>query len=355
MTVAPASGGVPITVAGDRRITRAGAVCHQNKARRTRAVDRRAARHHESGPAPEVPRYVAHYPAEWRDASLLGAPRHHRLRLAEATATRNDLLAARPTTRREYIDVILPPSCAVRCTTSTAPASPTTRACSALTLRTVFVPPFRRPRGTLGMNDRKLCPGSTRRCRRSADAQPRHRDGGGCAGHPAGWQLMYLFRLGFERWQPGRPPSTTTRWRPAWRCATWIFLAVTGVPRAGHLALLRLRRLQAHRAGLHPRRYDQRGGGADGAAQRRGACGASAAPVLLHPDAEPAAHGLPHGLGQARSVASRWSTAKHAVPSCSVPARRRGGWWRHPSPRRLDGAGAARRRPRQSGACASAA
>ena len=35
----------------------------------------------------------------------------------------------------------------------------------------------------------------------------------------AGWQLMYLFRLGFERWQPGRPP-TTTRWRRAWRCAT---------------------------------------------------------------------------------------------------------------------------------------
>ena len=44
----------------------------------------------------------------------------------------------------------------------------------------------------------------------------------------AGWQLMYLFRLGFERWQPGRPPYDDAVAAGVALCSL-IFLAVTGV------------------------------------------------------------------------------------------------------------------------------
>ncbi len=100
--------GLPLTVAGDARITRAGAVL-----RRTRLdelpqlLDVLAGHMSLVGPRPEVPRYVAHYPAALRDRALalrpgLASP------AALAWIDEDQRLAAAADPEHEYIQHILP-------------------------------------------------------------------------------------------------------------------------------------------------------------------------------------------------------------------------------------------------------
>src|SRR5512147_2154931 len=71
MTVAPPTGGVPLTVAGDRRITRVGALLRRTKLDElAQLIDVLRGTMSLVGPRPEVPRYVAHYPPEWRERLL---------------------------------------------------------------------------------------------------------------------------------------------------------------------------------------------------------------------------------------------------------------------------------------------
>lgn len=104
---APARG-LPLTVGADPRITRAGAFL-----RRTRLdelpqlIDVLQGAMSLVGPRPEVPRYVAHYPAALRERALAvrpGITDPASLAYIDEAA----LLAAAADPEREYIDVVLP-------------------------------------------------------------------------------------------------------------------------------------------------------------------------------------------------------------------------------------------------------
>lgn len=106
-TDAPARG-LPLTVGADPRITRAGAFL-----RRTRLdelpqlIDVLQGAMSLVGPRPEVPRYVAHYPAALRERALAvrpGITDPASLAYIDEAA----LLAAAADPEREYIDVVLP-------------------------------------------------------------------------------------------------------------------------------------------------------------------------------------------------------------------------------------------------------
>jgi lipopolysaccharide/colanic/teichoic acid biosynthesis glycosyltransferase len=107
-TMRDEAGGLPLTVGADPRITRAGAWL-----RRTRVdelpqfIDVLQGTMSLVGPRPEVPRYVAHYPAALRERALSVRPGitdpASLAYIDEAT-----LLAAATDPEREYIEVILP-------------------------------------------------------------------------------------------------------------------------------------------------------------------------------------------------------------------------------------------------------
>jgi lipopolysaccharide/colanic/teichoic acid biosynthesis glycosyltransferase len=105
---ADAGGGLQLTVGADPRITRAGAFL-----RRTRLdelpqfIDVLAGRMSLVGPRPEVPRYVAHYPAALREQALAVRPGM----TDPASLAHIDeaaMLAAAADPEREYIERILP-------------------------------------------------------------------------------------------------------------------------------------------------------------------------------------------------------------------------------------------------------
>ena len=108
MTVAPPSGGVPLTVAGDRRITRTGALLRRTKLDElAQLIDVLRGTMSLVGPRPEVPSYVAHYPPALRERALAVRPGITDPAsldfIDEAT-----LLARAADPEREYIEVILP-------------------------------------------------------------------------------------------------------------------------------------------------------------------------------------------------------------------------------------------------------
>jgi len=230
MTVAPPSGGVPLTVAGDRRITRIGALLRRSKLDElAQLIDVLRGTMSLVGPRPEVPRYVAHYPAEWRERLLSVRPG-----ITDFASVRyrdeNELLAQADDPEREYIDVILPTKLRYALHYVDRPSLANDLRVLGLTLRTVFVPTFPSPTRILGMNDRKLWLWLDQAM---STLNPRNRAIAMVVDALvilAGWQLMYLFRLGFERWQPGRPPYDDAVAAGVALCYL-IFLAVTGVPR----------------------------------------------------------------------------------------------------------------------------
>ncbi len=100
--------GLPLTVGDDPRITRAGAWLRRTHLDELpQLLDVLAGRMSLVGPRPEVPRYVAHYPAALRDRVLSVRPG------LTDPATLDALDEARRLARaadpeREYIEVILP-------------------------------------------------------------------------------------------------------------------------------------------------------------------------------------------------------------------------------------------------------
>ena len=75
MTVSRPTGDIELTVAGDARITRVGAVLRRTKLDElAQLIDVLRGTMSLVGPRPEVPRYVAHYPAAWRERLLSVRP-----------------------------------------------------------------------------------------------------------------------------------------------------------------------------------------------------------------------------------------------------------------------------------------
>ncbi len=197
--------GPQLTVAGDARITRIGAFLRKYKLDELpQLIDVLRGTMSLVGPRPEVPQYVVHYPEASRERVLSVRPGitdvaslHYR--------NENDILARAADPEREYLEVILPSKLQYALEYVDNPSVGRDLRVLGLTLRTVFVPPLPSPRSFLSMNDSKLWGWldqtmSALNPRRTwvamaADAITIL----GC------WHITYLFRLGFERWQPGRP------------------------------------------------------------------------------------------------------------------------------------------------------
>ena len=231
MTVGEATGGVPLTVAGDQRITRVGAILRRSKLdEMPQLLDVWRGTMSLVGPRPEVPRYVAMYPAEWRERLLSVRPG-----ITDFASVRyrdeNELLARAADPEREYIDVVLPTKLRYALHYVDNPSIATDLRVLGLTLSTVFVPTLPRPWSVLNMNDSKLWAWLDQAM---SALNPRNRSLAMLVDALvilACWHATYLFRLGFERWQPGRP------WYDDWVSlgvvlTYLLFMAITGVPRA---------------------------------------------------------------------------------------------------------------------------
>jgi lipopolysaccharide/colanic/teichoic acid biosynthesis glycosyltransferase len=223
-------GGAELTVAGDARITRVGAFLRRFMLDElAQLIDVVRGTMSLVGPRPEVPRYVEHYPAEWRERLLSVRPG-----ITDFASVRyrqeGELLARSPDPEREYIEVILPQKLRYALRYVDQPTFANDLRVLGLTLTTVFVPARSSRRRVSVMNDSKLWVWLDQ----TMSALRPHRRAAAMAVDALTvlvcWQITYLFRLGFERWQPGRP------WYDDYVAfgvvvVYLVMLAVTGVPR----------------------------------------------------------------------------------------------------------------------------
>ena len=205
MEHAPQGGGPQLTVAGDERITRVGAVLRRTKLDELpQLIDVLRGTMSLVGPRPEVPRYVEHYPPGDRERVLSVRPG-----ITDFASLRyrdeNALLARASDPEREYLDVILPSKLRYALDYVDHGSVAGDLRVLGLTVRTVFSASSPLPSRFIAMTDHHLW---RRLDHTMARLYPRRRlmatvvDGLTVL---ACWHLTYLFRLGFERWQPGRP------------------------------------------------------------------------------------------------------------------------------------------------------
>lgn len=230
MTLGPPSGAIPLTVAGDQRITRLGGFLRRTKLDElAQLIDVFRGTMSLVGPRPEVPRYVEHYPPQWR-ARLLSV----RPGITDFASVRyrneNELLANASDPEQEYINVVLPSKLRYALQYVDNPSLGSDLHVLGLTLRTVFLPLFPSPWSLAPMNNSKLWSWLDQTM---STLNPRNRALSLAADALvilACWHATYLFRLGYERWQPGRP------WYDDYVLAGVIltylvFMLLTGVPR----------------------------------------------------------------------------------------------------------------------------
>jgi lipopolysaccharide/colanic/teichoic acid biosynthesis glycosyltransferase len=205
MTVQQRADAAQITATGDDRITRSGRFLRRTKLDElAQLIDVLRGTMSLVGPRPEVPRYVDHYPAQWRERLLSVRPG-----ITDFASVRyrdeGDLLAQAEDPEREYLDVILPTKLRYALRYVDQPTLANDLRVLGLTLTTVFVPSFPSPMRFLPMNDSKLWSWLDQSM---TALRPRNRSIAMVVDAVTVlvcWHLTYLFRLGFERWQPGRP------------------------------------------------------------------------------------------------------------------------------------------------------
>ncbi len=205
MAQAEADGALQVTAATDERITRTGRWLRRSKLDELpQLIDVLRGTMSLVGPRPEVPRYVEHYPEASRARVLSVRPGitdfasvHYR--------NESELLAHAADPEREYLEVILPSKLryAMHYVDNVSVADDLR--VLGLTLRTVFVPAFPASRRWQRMNDSRVWGWLERRM---STLHP-HRNIAAALADAATvlacWHATYLFRLGFERYQPGRP------------------------------------------------------------------------------------------------------------------------------------------------------
>ena len=205
MTVTRPGSGPEITSSGDARITRVGAFLRRSKIDElAQLIDVLRGTMSLVGPRPEVPRYVAQYPAERRERLLSVRPG-----ITDFASLRfrneGDLLARAADPEREYVEVILPEKLRVAANYVEHASMSADLHALGLTLRTVFVPtaPLRKARRMIN-HPRFWKTVEAWMLSRSATSRWLAVVVDGVV-VLACWHLTYLFRLGIERWQPGRP------------------------------------------------------------------------------------------------------------------------------------------------------
>lgn len=205
MSVAGEGHGPQITIGDDVRITRVGGFLRNYKLDELpQLIDVVRGTMSLVGPRPEVPRYVQQYSAEQRARVLSVRPG---ITDFASLKFRNEseLLARAMDPEREYVEVIMPEKLRVAGNYVEHANLQADLRLLGVTLKTVFAPvePMRRmdrlmsDTGLWQRVDRLLSHPYRRRtlCAVVYDAMA----------VLAAWHLTYLFRLGFERWQPGRP------------------------------------------------------------------------------------------------------------------------------------------------------
>ena len=205
MSHVQAAGAPQLTVGPDARITRIGHWLRRTKLDELpQLIDVLRGSMSLVGPRPEVPHYVEQYPAASRERVLSVRPGitdfasvHYR--------NESDLLARAADPEREYLDVILPSKLRYAMHYVDNVSLADDLRVLGLTLRTVFVPTLPTSRRWLAMNDSKLW---SRLDRAMSSLHPRRRLMAALTDAVTVlvcWHITYLFRLGFERYQPGRP------------------------------------------------------------------------------------------------------------------------------------------------------
>lgn len=204
-TMALGGGGPEITIGDDARITRVGAVLRRYKLDELpQLIDVLRGTMSLVGPRPEVPRYVERYSPEQRNHVLSVRPG---ITDFASLKYRNEseLLAKAANPEREYLEVIMPEKLRVAGNYIDHSSFQADLRLLGLTVRTVLVPvePLRRIDRLMSKT------GLWQRIDDLLSRPHRHRalwaNVYDAAAVLAAWHLTYLFRLGFERWQPGRP------------------------------------------------------------------------------------------------------------------------------------------------------
>jgi lipopolysaccharide/colanic/teichoic acid biosynthesis glycosyltransferase len=205
MSVAAEVCGPQITVGEDVRITRVGRFLrHYKLDELPQLIDVVRGTMSLVGPRPEVPRYVSKYPPQRREQLLSVRPG-----ITDFASLRyrneSELLAQAADPEREYVEVILPEKLRVAGNYIEHASMRSDLKLLGLTLRTVFWPvaPIRK------MDRFMSNAGLWQRMDTWLSHPWRYRTVFAVLVDAclvlAAWHLTYLFRLGFERWQPGRP------------------------------------------------------------------------------------------------------------------------------------------------------
>ena len=205
MVAAQPHGGLQITASADPRITRAGAVLRRTKLDELpQLLDVLRGTMSLVGPRPEVPRYVAEYPEEKRRRLLSVRPG-----ITDFASLRfrneGELLSRADDPEREYLEVILPEKLRVAAASVEHASLAADLRALGLTLRTVFLPRHPLQKVINVIEHQRFW---ARVAARMEQASRRTRWLAVAVDALvvlACWHLTYLFRLGVERWQPGRP------------------------------------------------------------------------------------------------------------------------------------------------------
>lgn len=198
-------GGRQLTASNDDRITRVGRSLRASKLDELpQLIDVLRGTMSLVGPRPEVPRYVDHYPSQWRDQLLSVRPGitdfasvHYR--------NEGELLARADDPEREYVEVILPAKLSYSLHYVNSPNVVNDLRVIGLTLKTVFAPALHSARQAMTIQNTEFWV----RLEQTMSALNRRNRLYSTVCDAlvvlVCWHITYLFRLGFERWQPGRP------------------------------------------------------------------------------------------------------------------------------------------------------
>jgi lipopolysaccharide/colanic/teichoic acid biosynthesis glycosyltransferase len=197
--------GPQITVGEDARITRVGSVLRRYKLDELpQLIDVLRGTMSLVGPRPEVPRYVHKYPPERRRHLLSVRPG---ITDYASLKYRNEseLLAQAVDPEREYLEVIMPEKLRVAGNYIDHASLRGDMRLIGLTFKTLLAPALPMRRINLLMSDSGLWQWLDRTMSFPFPRRTPAAVAFDALLVLATWHVTYLFRLGFERWQPGRP------------------------------------------------------------------------------------------------------------------------------------------------------